>query len=76
MSPFIPVNKVLLNEDNSDDTETTDTSVSGKDDMLHTSSDGFTEEKVTKTLQIIMTNTRRKLRTFKMVMKVSIILKL
>ena len=44
LSPFLPVNKVLLNEDNADDTETTDTSVSGKDDMLHTSSDDYTEK--------------------------------
>ena len=31
LSPFLPVNKILLNEDNYDNPETTDTSLSGKD---------------------------------------------
>ena len=43
-SPFLPVNKRLLNEDNDDNTETIDTSLSGKDDMSHTRSDDFTEK--------------------------------
>ena len=42
MSPFIPGNKRLLNEDNNDNPETTDTSLSGKDDMSHSSKYGFT----------------------------------
>ena len=44
MSPFIPGNKILLNEDDDDNPETTDTSLSGKDDMSHTSKYGFTEK--------------------------------
>ena len=76
MSPFISVNKRLLHEDNDDNPETTDTSLSGKDDMSHTSPDGFTEKKMAKQLQIMMNKTRRKLRKFKKVMKVLIILKL
>ena len=31
--------KRIINKDNDDNTETTDTSLSGKDDMPHTSSD-------------------------------------
>ena len=42
--PFLPGNKILLNEDNDDDPETTDTSLSRKDNMSHTSPDGFTEK--------------------------------
>ena len=41
MSPFLIVNKRLLNEDNDNNPETTDTSRTGKDDMSHTSPDGF-----------------------------------
>ena len=44
MSPFLPVNKILLNEDNDDNPKTTDTSLSGKYDMSHTSRDNFTEK--------------------------------
>ena len=42
MSPFLPVNKILLNRDNDDNPETTDTSLSGKDDMSQSSKDNFT----------------------------------
>ena len=42
--PFLPGNKKLLNEDNDDNPETTDTSLSGKDDISHTSKDNFTEK--------------------------------
>ena len=45
MSPFLPGNKILLNEDNGDNPENTDTSLSGQDDILHTSKDDFTERK-------------------------------
>ena len=75
LSPFIPGNKTLLNEDNDDNPETTDTSLSIKDDMSHTSLDDFTGKTNTKQLQITMTNTGRKLRKFKKVMKELIILK-
>ena len=37
LSPFLPENRILLNEENDHDTETTDTSLSEKDDMPHTS---------------------------------------
>ena len=43
LSPFLPGNKRLLNEDNDDNPETKDTSISGKYDMSHTSPDDFTE---------------------------------
>ena len=76
LSPFIPGNKRLLNKDTDNKPETTDTSLSEKDDMSHTSPDEFTKNSMTKKLQIMMTNTRRKLRKFKKVMKVLIILKL
>ena len=75
MSPFIPGNKILLDEDNYNNPETTDTSQSEEYDMSHTSPDDFTE-KFSKKLQIMMTNTRRKLRNFKAVMKVLIIMNL
>ena len=45
LSPFIPVNKRLLNKDDYDNPVTTDTSLSVKDDMSHTSPDDFTEKK-------------------------------
>ena len=41
--------------------------------MSHTSKDGFTEKKMTKTLQIMIKNTRRKHQRLKKVMKVLII---
>ena len=44
LSPFLTVNKRLLNKDNDDNPETTDTSQPGKDDMSHTSLDDFTEK--------------------------------
>ena len=50
MSPFLPVNKILLNEDNYDNTETTNTSLSGKYDMLQISKDDFTGKKNYKTI--------------------------
>ena len=37
--PFLPVNKRLLNEENEDNPETTDTSRSERDDTSHTSRD-------------------------------------
>ena len=42
LSPFLPGNKRQLSEDNDDNPETTDTSLSGKDDMSHTSPYDFT----------------------------------
>ena len=42
LSQFLPGNKRLLNGDNDDNPETTDTSLSWKDDMSHTSKDDFT----------------------------------
>ena len=75
MSPFLTGNKRLLNGDNDEGTETTDTSLSEKYDMSYTSPDDFTEKQMTKELQIMMKNTRRKLRKFKKVMRVLIILK-
>ena len=44
LSPFIPVNKRLLNEENNHNTETTDTSLSKKYNMSHTSTDDFIEK--------------------------------
>ena len=37
LTPFLPVNKILLNEENDHNTETTDTSQYEKDDVSHTS---------------------------------------
>ena len=48
LSPFLPGNKILLKEENYHNPETTDTSLSEKYDMSHTSPDGFTEKKMTK----------------------------
>ena len=48
MSSFITGNKILLNEENDDDTETTDTALSEKDDMSHNSPNYFTEKQKTK----------------------------
>ena len=48
MSPVLPGNKRLLNEDNDDNPETTDASVYEKYDMSHTSPDDFTEKRMTK----------------------------
>ena len=45
LSPFLHGNKILLNEDNYNNPETTYTSLSEKDDVLHTSPDDFTEKK-------------------------------
>ena len=45
LSTFIPGNKILLKKYNDDNPETKDTSLSGKDDMSHTSKDDFTEKK-------------------------------
>ena len=42
LSPFIPGNKRILNEDNDDHPETTDISLSEKDDTAHTSQYDFT----------------------------------
>ena len=44
LSPFIPVNKRLLNDENDHNPETIDTSLSEKDDMSHTSWDYFIEK--------------------------------
>ena len=44
MSPFLPGNKILSNEDNDHNPETTDTSLTKKDDMSHTSRDDFIEK--------------------------------
>ena len=44
LSPFIPGNKRLLNEDNYDNPETTDTALSEKYYISHTSPDDFTEK--------------------------------
>ena len=44
LSQFIPVNKRLLNEDNDDNPETTDTALSEKYYISHTSPDDFTEK--------------------------------
>ena len=45
LSPFLPVNKILLNEENDHNPEITDTSLSEKYDMSHTSPGDFTEKK-------------------------------
>ena len=50
MSTFLPGNKLLLNEDNDDNPETTDTSLSVKYDMSHISQDNFTGDKSDKTI--------------------------
>ena len=44
MSSFLPGNKILLNEENDNNPETTDTSISQKYDMSHTSQDDFIEK--------------------------------
>ena len=44
MSPFIPGNKGLLNEENDHNPKTTDTSQSEKYDMSHTSRDDSIEK--------------------------------
>ena len=41
LSPFIPVNKRLLNDENDHNLETTDNSLYEKYDMSHTSWDDF-----------------------------------
>ena len=45
LSPFLPGNKRILNEDNDDNPETIDTSLSENYDMSHTSPEDFTETK-------------------------------
>ena len=50
MSPFIPVNIRLLNEDNYDNPETIDTSLPGKYDMSQNSLDDFIEKTNAKTI--------------------------
>ena len=45
LSPFLPGNKGLLNEDNDDNPEIADTSLSEKYDMSNTSPDDFNEKK-------------------------------
>ena len=75
MSPFLPVNKRLLNEENYQNPQPTNTSLSEKDDISHTSRDDFIKKRNTKK-QKTMTNTMRKLRDYKRVMKVLIIMKL
>ena len=47
LSPFLPGNKILLNEDNDDNPETTDNSISGKGDTSYNSPDDFTGKKMT-----------------------------
>ena len=44
LSPFLPGKKILLNENNDDNPETTDTSLSGKYDLSHTSPYDFTKK--------------------------------
>ena len=44
LSPFIPGNTIRLNKDNDYNPETTDTSLSKKDDMLHANPYDFTEK--------------------------------
>ena len=77
LSPFLPGNKRLLNDKNDHNPENTDTSLSEKDDMSHTSRDDLIgKTKSEKKTLTMMTNTRRKIRNFKTVMKVLIIKKL
>ena len=76
MSPFLPGNKRLLNEDNVDNPETIDASLYEKYDISHTCPDDFTEKNMTKRLHVMMTNTRKHLQNFKTVMKSLIIMKL
>ena len=42
--PFLPGSKILLNEENDDNSETIDTSQSGKDDTSHTNRDDYIEK--------------------------------
>ena len=51
MSPLIPANKRLVNEDNDDNPETTDTSLSEKDYISHNITDNFTGKKIKKKKQ-------------------------
>ena len=44
LSTFLPENKIILNEDNYNNNETTYTSLSKNYDMSHTSPDDFTEK--------------------------------
>ena len=76
LSPFLTGNKILLNKDNDHNNETANTSLSEKDDMSHNSPENSTQKRKNGKILMMMTNTRRKLRKFKTVMKVLIILKL
>ena len=74
--PFLPGNKSLLNEENGDNPETTDTSQYEKYNTLHTKRyDYIANVQDTKILMMMM-NKNRILRNIKAVMKVLIILKL
>ena len=76
LSPFLPGNKRLLNEENEDNPETIDTSKSETDDTSHTNK-YYSIEKVIDTKKLtMMTNTKRILRNTKTVMNVLIILNL
>ena len=73
LSPFLPRNKRILNEENDDNPETTYTRLSEKYDMSHTCTYNFTEKTKYIKIQIMMKNTRRKLLNLKTLMKVFII---
>ena len=73
--PILPGNEILLNEDNDDNPETTDTSLTGKYDISQIGPDNFTEKQITKKLQIMMKNTRRKHQKLNKLIKVLIIMK-
>ena len=74
--PFIPGNKILLNEANNDNPETIDNSQYEKDDMSHTSQDDSIAKAKDKKNQMMTKNIKRILRKFKTVMNVLIIIKL
>ena len=48
MSPFLPGNKIILNEENDDNPEIKYTTLSEKDDMSHNSTYDLTEKQRTK----------------------------
>ena len=73
MYPFLPGNKILLNKDNHDNTQTTDTSLSEKYDMSHISPYYFTEKQTTKKLQIRDHRKLKKERKVLMMMKYQIL---
>ena len=76
LSPFLPGNKILSNEKNDHNPETTYTSLFEKYDMSYTSRECFIEKTEVKKKLTAMKNTQRKLQNFKTIMKVLIILKL